>query len=84
MDKSKVISLLKSEWVKIEFMKADGTLRQMLATLAEEHLPTKTETKSTRKPNDNAMAVWDVNENGWRSFRWDKLQTVNGEAFTNA
>jgi len=84
MDKSKVMELLRSEWVKIEFTKVDGSIRQMLATLAEDQLPTQTETKTARKSNDSAVAVWDVNANGWRSFRWESLQTVNGESFNNA
>lgn len=84
MDKSKVIELLHKEWVNIEFTKVDGTLRQMLATLSEDQLPPQKETTSTRKPNDSVMSVWDINENGWRSFRWESLQTVNGVTFINA
>jgi hypothetical protein len=30
-----------------------------------------------KKPNPDALAVWDVEANGWRSFRWDSLQDFN-------
>jgi len=39
------------------------------------------EKKAPKKKSDSSLSVWDINAEGWRSFRWDKLQTVNGEVF---
>lgn len=87
MDKSKLNELLHEGVVVVEFTKVNGEYRKMEATLKADVLPevvVKEETKeATRKKNEDALSVWDVNAEGWRSFRFDKLQTVNGEAFTN-
>ena len=40
---------------------------------------TKTDTlsqKKVREVSDKVCSVWDVNANGWRSFRYDRVQTV--------
>ena len=84
MEKSKVVELLKEGVVTVEFTKVNGEYRKMEATLHAEHMPqivAEVEEKAPRKKNEDSLAVWDVNAEGWRSFRWDKLQTVNGEAF---
>jgi hypothetical protein len=84
MDKSNVIALMKEGVVTVEFTKVNGEYRKMEATLQPERMPevvAEIETKSPRKKTDSALSVWDINAEGWRSFRWDKLQTVNGETF---
>ena len=83
MEKSDVISALHKGVVTVEFTKVNGEYRKMQATLKEDMLPavTVSETQSTRKKNEDALSVWDVNAEGWRSFRWDKVQTVDGVAF---
>lgn len=85
MEKSKVIEALKDGVAVVEFTKVNGEYRKMEATLNEGMLPTvevveTTETKTPRKRNDESLSVWDINAEGWRSFRWDKLLTVNGIA----
>ena len=84
MDKSNVISLLKEGVVTVEFTKVNGEYRKMEATLQAERMPevvAEINEKAPRKKNEDALSVWDINAEGWRSFRWDKLQTVNGENF---
>ena len=61
--------------IEIEFQKADGTLRKMKATLQESIVP-HTATKKDKEPNTEACVVWDTDLSQWRSFRWDRLQTV--------
>ena len=65
--------------VEIEFLKADGTLRKMNATLNENVVPKANKedplsTKAVRKVNPEVCVIWDVDAKGWRSFRWDRLQ----------
>ena len=61
--------------IEIEFTKADGTLRKMKATLQESIVP-HTDRRVDKKPNTEACVVWDTEIQQWRSFRWDRLQTV--------
>jgi hypothetical protein len=74
---------LATEVVDIEFVKADGTVRQMKATLDPSVLPTPVATDEeinrNRKKNEEVVVVWDVESNGWRSFRKDRLRSVNSQ-----
>ena len=84
MDKSNVIALMKEGVVTVEFTKVNGDYRKMEATLQPERMPevvVEIEEKSPKKKSDTSLSVWDVNAEGWRSFRWDKLKTVNGKSF---
>lgn len=67
-------SLTKSV-LTVEFEKLDGTLRTMRCTLDPSVVP-QTEGTSNRKPNDNVQVVWDVEAQGWRSFRIDRIKNV--------
>lgn len=69
-------SLLQSEVVTLTFTKKDGSERVMQATLSESRIPSSgksTESAGTRNYSDEAQPVYDVEANGWRSFRWDSL-----------
>ena len=68
-----VVDALINGVVEIEFLKADGSLRKMKATLQEDIIP-KVEEKADRKVNPDTQVVWDTTVGGWRSFRWDRLQ----------
>jgi hypothetical protein len=72
--------LLHERVVGVTFTKKDGTERVMQATLSENFIPEATNTENsatTRKKSDEALAVWDVEAQGWRSFRWDSIKSVN-------
>jgi hypothetical protein len=70
-----LISLLEEQPVEIVFTKKDGTERTMKCTLQEKYLP---ETVGTGKAkNEDALAVFDLEKEGWRSFRWDSIKQVN-------
>jgi hypothetical protein len=78
MTKDEVLSLLKTGTVKIRFLKANGDIRKMSATLSDSFIPPSTEKKVSPSVNANALPVWDIDADGWRSFRWDSLRMVNG------
>jgi hypothetical protein len=68
----------------VVFTKVDGTEREMKCTLLPEYLPAKpvvdgqqllTESLP-RAENPNTMSVWDLESNGWRSFRTDSVKSV--------
>jgi hypothetical protein len=61
--------------VQVQFIKADGTLRVMQATLQEQHLPVSL-TEPTNKPSPSHVCrVWDMEKQAWRSFKWDQVQS---------
>ena len=66
----------------VDFTKLNGDKRVMTCTLREDIKPpaTKTDTMSLKKVRDMTEAVvsvWDVNAKGWRSFRYDRINSVN-------
>jgi hypothetical protein len=84
MEKSKVLELLHNETVDLEFIKKDGSVRVMTATLRADKLPAQVDLEEAvqkKAQNPDVMAVFDLINQGWRSFRWDSLKTVNGVAF---
>jgi hypothetical protein len=76
-EKDWLLGLLRSEIVQLTFTKKDGTERIMKCTLAEQKIPAENAPKGTeRAKNDEAVAVFDLENNGWRSFRWDSLKNI--------
>lgn len=76
--KGYLTSLLKGGVVEVNFTKVDGSLRKMLCTLQESILPV-TEVKEDAKPRaeiPEALRVWDISINEWRSFRLDSINSV--------
>ena len=72
-----LIGLLQSEIVQLTFIKKDGTERIMKCTLSEQKIPAENMPKGTdRAKSDEAVAVFDLENNGWRSFRWDSLTNI--------
>ena len=67
---------LKEHVMLVEFTKKDGTTRTMKATLKEEYLPDVVG-NSARKVNPDVVPVFDLDNNGWRSFRLDSI--INAE-----
>ena len=62
--------------VRVVFLKKDGTERKMLCTLKADLLPAQTDIEEAvqkKTPNPAVLAVWDVEAQGWRSFRWDSI-----------
>lgn len=62
----------------VTFTKKDGTERVMNCTLRADLLPAVEikEDKTPRKQNDSALAVYDIDANGWRSFTVSSVKRV--------
>ena len=74
-------NLLEQNVVVVDFTKLNGDKRVMTCTLREDIKPaaTKTDTmsqKAVREISDAVVSVWDVNAQGWRSFRYDRINSV--------
>lgn len=76
-------SVLKENIANVVFTKADGSERKMRCTLDAGYLPTVEATKSegsTKKQSTEVVAVWDLDAEGWRSFRIDSVKNFTTEA----
>ena len=86
MNKYELKEILDHNVVTVVFEKVDGTTREMKCTLLTEYVPVSTvqllqEGVPTAKPPrhepDGSIAVWDIEANGWRSFRVDSIKEIH-------
>jgi hypothetical protein len=50
----------------------------MQATLLETKIPSEKLPKgNTKAQSDEVLPVFDVENDGWRSFRWDSIKQIN-------
>src|SRR5210317_669815 len=74
-------NLLEQNVLVVDFTKLNGDKRVMTCTLRDDIKPraTKTDTlsqKAVREVSDAVVSVWDVNAKGWRSFRYERINSV--------
>jgi len=79
--KAIVLTKLKQGYTVLDFTKADGSTRTMTATLADSELPSPV-TLDQAQNGDN-VTVYEKNV-GFRTFNWNRLNTVDGEALEGA
>ena len=80
-----VNSVLRMHKTEVEFVKSDGTLRKMSATLDPLIVPpapapkvlAEGEVAKVKKANPEVCSVWDIEAQGWRSFRFDRVVNIN-------
>ena len=77
-EKDWLLGLLRSQIVDITFTKKDGSERILKCTLMESEIPTEKVPKGTEKSkSDEVVPVFDIENDGWRSFRWDSIKQIN-------
>lgn len=70
-------NILRETVVDVTFTKADGSTRIMKCTLNEGLIPqAETATTTPRKQNPDVCPVWDLENQSWRSFRWDSITNI--------
>ena len=76
----KIKNSLVSGPVRVSFTKKDGTPRDMLCTLSDSQIPEdkKPKSETTVKFSEEAIRVFDLDKQEWRSFRWDSITSVGG------
>ena len=72
--RDKLIELLQKEVVEVTFTKLDGDERVMPCTLMENYFPDPK--KETSQKNDIVVAVWAIESQGFRSFRYDRVKSI--------
>jgi hypothetical protein len=68
--------VLQTGIAEVNFVKKDGTQRKLLCTLMPSELPAQTDLEEAvqkKTPNPDVLAVWDIENKGWRSFRYDSI-----------
>ena len=76
----KVVNTLRENIVKLSFDKVkDGQVRNMRATLDSRFIPEDKRPTTTLEPNEKkeTVRVYDLDVEGWRSFRVNSLQTFD-------
>lgn len=69
--------LLRTEIVTVTFEKVDGSTRELHCTLIESKIPDEMKPKNSgRAQSDEVIAVFDVENRGWRSFRYDSVRRI--------
>lgn len=78
LSKTNIVNMLKNGIVNVKFTKTDGTERVMKCTLLEAMVkPHEKKTDREKKINEDIISVWDVEKEGWRSFRYDSIISIN-------
>lgn len=78
--RSWIKDVLQNETLTLTFVKKDGTIRVMQASLRPGDVPqNEKKTERVRLQNDEALSVVDLELNEWRSFRYDSIQNVQLE-----
>lgn len=78
LDVQSVKDALHNGVVVMSFTKTNGELREMRCTLRADMIPAApvVEGKTPKKENTDVQAVWDIEKQAWRSFRFDSVNTV--------
>jgi hypothetical protein len=79
-DKDEIMLSLRESKCVVTFEKVNGEIRKMLCTLKSEYIPAEineNDTKRTKVENPDVLPVYDLESNGWRSFRWNSVKEFN-------
>jgi hypothetical protein len=79
-DKNEIRANLYKGFANVTFTKKDGSIREMTCTLMSDHLPERIIDENVRhvprQENEDVLAVWDVDNKSWRSFRLDSVTEI--------
>lgn len=75
--KETLIKLLKQNVLEVDFEKRNGEARLMLCSLKKQLIPvvdSDSNKKPTKRENNHTVVVWDLEKNGFRSFKLDSIR----------
>ena len=76
-NKEDLLKLLGSGLSKISFYKVDGSLREMVCTRDGSIIPADKQESTGSKTFTSTIPVYDVENDGWRSFIVENLVTID-------
>jgi len=84
-DRDTIVTSLKEGVCIVNFTKQSGEERVMQCTLKEDLLPPADKAdpltqKKVRSVTEEVVVVWDIEKQGWRSFRVDSVKTFSAVA----
>jgi hypothetical protein len=82
MTRDDMVQQLKENVCTVTFTKVNGESRTMTCTLMEDRLPAaknKDSVETVKKSNLSVINVYDVNAQGWRSFKVDSVKEFEVE-----
>lgn len=71
--------LLTTDVATVVFTKKDGSSRTMICTTMSDYLPEPPSVPSVVSPT--VVTVWDLEQSGWRSFRFDSVKSIETDYF---
>jgi hypothetical protein len=81
VERNEMIKHLQIRECVVLFKKVDGTERRMRCTLNDQLIENGTiAEREVKARNENTIAVWDIENKGWRSFRVDSVIDFNALA----
>lgn len=81
VERNEMIKHLQIRECVVLFKKVDGTERRMRCTLNDQLIENGTiAEREVKARNENTIAVWDMENKGWRSFRVDSVIDFNALA----
>jgi len=78
--KENLIDMLRSNIITVTFTKVNGDERVMKCTLMIEYVPNAPSTNGKmvlRESDTKTVSVWDIEANGWRSFKVDSIKSIS-------
>lgn len=79
MDIEQLRDILRHDITTVVFTKKDGSKREMTCTTIPDYLPGPSTNTSVVSPD--VVTVWDLENRGWRSFRFDSIISVETDYF---
>lgn len=71
--KDQLETILKNNILIVKFKKLDGDERIMTCTKDLQAIPKEKHPKNESKIHENTISVYDINALDWRSFRYDRI-----------
>lgn len=76
MDIEQLRTILSTDVAAVTFTKKNGDKRIMICTTKQDLLPGEP-SKFAGPVSDSVLTVWDLESDGWRSFRFDSISNVD-------
>ena len=78
--KENLTDMLRNNIITVTFTKVNGEERVMRCTLMSEYVPNAPSNNGQvliQESESKAVSVWDMEANGWRSFRVDSVKNIS-------
>ena len=81
MNINELRKIIHNDVVTVVFRKKDGSTREMLCTTVPAIIGLTGEDYVETNPSDTIVTVWDLENDGWRSFKFDQLISLYTDDF---